>query len=49
MQKQSSYNSRCVSNLAAAAQVKDNAVLNLSVNIGIPLLSLRYSDGLTEV
>ena len=36
------YNSRCVSNLAAAAaQVMDNAVLILSVNIVIPLLSLR--------
>ena len=37
------YNSRFVSYLAAAAaaQVMDNAMLIESVNIGIPLLSLR--------
>ena len=35
------YNSRFVSNLAAAAQVMDNAMLIESVNIGISLLNLR--------
>ena len=35
------YNYRFVSNLAAAAQMMDNAVLIDSVNIGISLLSLR--------
>ena len=35
------YNSTFVSNLAAAAPVMDNAMLIESVNIGIPLLSLR--------
>ena len=36
-----SHNSRCVSNLAAAALVMDNAMLIESVNIGISLFSLR--------
>ena len=36
-----SHNSRCVSNLAAAAQVMDNTMLIESVNIGISLFSLR--------